>query len=77
MDYVAYNENKCSQQSVLDYIIYLILREKEPQMVEVSTVLVIYKACPLTVTKTGQSKVYIVCCNLLSTKWLTLLPTTS
>ena len=37
MDFVAYNENKCSQQSVLDFIIYLILREKEPQIVEVFT----------------------------------------
>ena len=35
MDYVAYNENKFSQQSVLDFITYLILREKEPQIMEV------------------------------------------
>ena len=41
MDFVAYNENKCSQQAVLDYIIYLILREKEPQMVEVGTSLIL------------------------------------
>ena len=41
MDFVAYNENKCSQEAVLDYIIYLILREKEPQMVEVGTALIL------------------------------------
>jgi len=41
MDFVAYSENKCSQKIVLDYIAYLILREKEPQVVEV---------CPLCVS---------------------------
>ena len=35
MDYIAYNENKCSQQSVLNFIIYMILREKEPRIMEV------------------------------------------
>ena len=35
MDFVAYNENKSSQQAVLGFIIYLILKEKEPQIVEV------------------------------------------
>ena len=41
MDFVAYHENKCSQQSVLEYIIYLILREKEPQIMEVGKLIAV------------------------------------
>ena len=40
MDFVAYSENKCSQKMVLDYIVYLILREKEPRVVEVCSLCV-------------------------------------
>jgi len=38
MDFVAFSENKCSQKMVLDYIIYLILRGKEPRVMEVCPV---------------------------------------
>ncbi|XP_065920739.1 uncharacterized protein [Dysidea avara] len=49
MDFVAYSENKCSQQMVLDYIIYLILREKEPRVVEIESQLLEFPA-----TRTGS-----------------------